>query len=905
MEQLFGAKSVTLFVISSQDIRSILLKLVEQLQRYEDERNFFSAGGEPVVSFGDEFNSSKHTLEEIIIMQPERNCFNQSQMSYEKSSPSSSSSLLIHKSSSSSSAVHCNTETIHCNKNKLTGTTSSMSACSHSNQANHHNNSNHPTPKRELNSSTTATTTTTTADATAAGPSFLHAYLMKTREDETNPTKTLRVSTRSTTISQNQSNPIANTILSPLDEQDDVDDQDDSSEESEWSAHIDVDIGWWSRQRRRRTRRQGNTNDTTVTGLHDTEQLNSSNPMDETTMDLDIDETMDELRLIYENGEASLSSGHTDTNPNGSMTEGGTSSIRRSLRQQRRLLMKRRLMREAKKAEARAAREEIEKKCSVARRSRRFLNLTEDEDSTSRDTCIPESSSHGQSVETITPGHIDTLSRRERLKRRLIRSLDYAVMTCSKLPLTRIPLDCYLSPDCEGPDEELNQNHFILSNINVHRWDGPYFDWLSTVRPVASPYLPQTGDRIVYLYRGHQDYLSQAWDGGHVPLMDSLDQQKTNCSPSPPPTHLPWTIWPDLPEFLCCTVQKLTYHIVRITGNNYSSTCYSTSTSSSSTSSSVVHSKKNTRKSSSNTTKLLKQSKQLINLKDLKDQKFTTANNTTTTATTSSSVFNNECPVASSTSLNGAGPASGTSGGGGGNICSSSSCSLSSATTTSTTSFDDGDSFVRLITLELQIDTEQPYTKLTYTKCCHTEQHDTTTTTHTTTTTTTKHQDDKSKQQRPNIIHVTYHDVDGILEFIILRRIFDASLKHKWNSGDLFICPVGDNSWWRGVVVRSLSNNNNNNISILQPSTSTPVEHSLNTTYLVRWLDDNESFPCHNDSTSYCTNSNDTTDYNNNYYYTTELLDKLPENMDYVNSWDMFKWCAESTNRDNDDGDGG
>ncbi|VDP06680.1 unnamed protein product, partial [Schistosoma margrebowiei] len=114
--------------------------------------------------------------------------------------------------------------------------------------------------------------------------------------------------------------------------------------------------------------------------------------------------------------------------------------------------------------------------------------------------------------------------------------------TCSRLPLTRIPLDCYLSPECEGHEEELNKNDFILPNTDVNHWDGPYFDWLSTVRPSASPYLPQTGDRVVYLYRGHQDYLSKAWECGNLPLMGNLDQQKTNS-----PSSLPWITWPDLP----------------------------------------------------------------------------------------------------------------------------------------------------------------------------------------------------------------------------------------------------------------------------------------------------------------------------------------------------------------------
>ncbi|CAH8631122.1 unnamed protein product [Schistosoma rodhaini] len=826
-------------LIEPLDTNELNLKVVEQQQRYEDERNFFSAGGEPVVSFGDEFNSSKHSTEQIIIMQPERNCFRQSQIYCQKSSSlSSSSSSSMHYNNESNHVTTNLSSTIIFKENKEIDTSLVKNHCS--NQLNNTLN--------ELSSSS------------IAGPSFLHTYLRKTG-DELNSTKTLRVSTRSETVPQNKSNQISNLILSPMDEQDDADDQDDSSEESEWSAHIDVDIGWWSRQRRRRTRRQVNTND--VSASNDTEQL-SSNILNRTEMDLDNDETNEDLSSFYDAGEASLSSSHTDTNQNGPNTEG---RIRRSLRQQRRLLVKRRLMREAKKAEARAARAEIEKKCSVARRSRRFLNITGvdcsriDEDSTSRDTCIPESSNHSQSTEAITSGHIDTSSRRERLKRRLIRSLDYAVMsitngirTCSRLPLTRIPLDCYLSPECEGHEEELNKNHFILPNTNVNHWDGPYFDWLSTVRPSASPYLPQTGDRVVYLYRGHQDYLSKAWECGNLPLMGNLDQQKTNSPPS-----LPWTTWPDLPQFLCCSVQKITYHIVRIAGNYYPSNV----SRSSSSSSSAVHLNKMTRKYLN--TKLLRQSKQLINLKDLKlsyhkEYKSTniasnsSSSTTTTATTTSSSLCNNDCPIAS-TSLG----------------CGNASTSISS---------DDGDSFVRLITLELQIEENQPYRNLVCGKV-NTED--------------SKHCHYEKQQYPSNIIHVTYHDVDGILEFIILRRIFDASLTQEWKPGDLFICPVGGDSWWRGLVIRNLSDDD---LSTSQPSTSlvenNNAMHSLNTTYLVRWLDENE--PC---SGGTMNGSKMDGNYSQNLLALSETndtgsLNKLPDNIDHVNSWDMYKWYTES-----------
>ncbi|CAH8590556.1 unnamed protein product [Heterobilharzia americana] len=71
-----------------------------------------------------------------------------------------------------------------------------------------------------------------------AGPSFLHTYLMKTREvesEDVNSRKLLRITTRSATLPSAKPDQITNSLLSPTDDQDDAEDEDDSSEESEWS----------------------------------------------------------------------------------------------------------------------------------------------------------------------------------------------------------------------------------------------------------------------------------------------------------------------------------------------------------------------------------------------------------------------------------------------------------------------------------------------------------------------------------------------------------------------------------------------------------------------------------------------------------------------------------------------
>ncbi|CAH8865749.1 unnamed protein product [Trichobilharzia szidati] len=810
-------------LIESFEGEELNLKIAEQNRKYEEEKSFFCAGGEPVVSFGDDFTASKNSTEQIIIMQPEGNCFHRPHISSQKLLSPTLSKTSKSKTNSCDVLKH----------DEISG-----------------------------DEKKAADVSMTTAIANISSEQI----------DSKDSGNTLRVSTRSSTLPQvNPSQPSVSLTI-PTDDQDDAEGQDDSSEESEWSAHIDVDIGWWRRQRRRRTRRQvAMINGADISASNDADQINS-NDLDSLEMELDQDDTNIEMISYDDIGDASLSSGYTETNQSGSNMEG---NVRRSLRQQRRLLLKRRLLREAKRAEARAKKAEIERRCSSARRSRRFLRLSNDdssridEDSTSRDTCMPESSSRqscksAQVTETVKNEALS--SRRERLKRRLVRSVDYAVMTGSRLPLSRIPLDCYLSPNCEGEEEGVSGNNFILPYTNIIRWRGPYFDWLSTLAPAASPYLPQAGDRVVYLYRGHQDYLSKAWECGSLPLMEGLGGKEGN-NRSSPQQQSPWIVWPGIPQFLCCTVVKITYHIVRIAGSQSHS------------SRSNVRYKK-TRKHSY-ATKCLRQSQQLVNLKDLnstchdEDQKFPLCSSASSSSSTSSSasssssanssasVKTSECPVVASTSFT--------------NTRTHSPLPTSS-------SYDSGDSFVRLITLHLEIEQEQPYKNL---KCYSNNNN-------TSSSDGYYSHNCKEQQQQPTTIYVTYHDVDGILEFIFLRRIFDAALKRKWKPGDLFICPVGD-SWWRGYVIKSLMNTDT---LASQPSTSKmtldpSTLYASTTSYLVRWLDENEPSLINN-STIIDNMMNNLQHVDDDDAVIMTSLEKLPENCDHLNAWDMYKWYPES-----------
>lgn len=48
------------------------------------------------------------------------------------------------------------------------------------------------------------------------------------------------------------------------------------------------------------------------------------------------------------------------------------------------------------------------------------------------------------------------------------------------------------------------------------------------MEPIATPYVPQLGDRVVYILRGHREYLNRAWGGLEaVPGVDNEDDDAT------------------------------------------------------------------------------------------------------------------------------------------------------------------------------------------------------------------------------------------------------------------------------------------------------------------------------------------------------------------------------------------
>ena len=44
-----------------------------------------------------------------------------------------------------------------------------------------------------------------------------------------------------------------------------------------------------------------------------------------------------------------------------------------------------------------------------------------------------------------------------------------------------------------------------------------------------------------------------------------------------------------------------------------------------------------------------------------------------------------------------------------------------------------------------------------------------------------------------------YHDMDGVLDFLILETTYKAGLRHQWTQGDRFRSMI-DSSYWTGRV---------------------------------------------------------------------------------------------------------
>ncbi|KAG5448614.1 Bromodomain and WD repeat-containing protein 1 [Clonorchis sinensis] len=542
---------------------------------------------------------------------------------------------------------------------------------------------------------------------------------------------------------------------------DENEDQSGTSEESEWSQNIDVDIGWWHRQHRRRHRRNAATEGA------------AANP--------------NQTRRVTVTSRSRGNGSRRSENRRTRMIQSarGTARWRRSnlsvSGQRRRSTRQQRLARCRAQQDRRLAhlRVEREKHFTKLRRSQRthgqcsldsagnISQASTRQSSGHEDIQATEqhlsNSPNGSEANTstvldTTMTESDVLNeRRERLKRRLLCSLDFLLRTANRVPLAFCPPGGYSAPDCEGltyPSENLP------GVAGERSWSGPHFDWLSTYHPIPSPYVPQIGDRIIYVRRGHQEYIRQAWQTGQLPKPDSLrcvsstvrGTGETVSSSSAYSPELPWDIWPHIPDYVCGEVQSISYTVVRITTN---SECHPNR----------HHGKRH--KSPGWRKQQRARGATHIRASDKHSQSH------------------------------------------------SSSCSRNSDT--SETKSDE--SFIRLVTLHVKLESEQPYAYLGSAGSSR-----------------------YSGTQQPECLSITYHDVDGILEFVVLRHLFDKAMQHRWCEGDRFVCPVGT-TWWRGRIIGHVSEERIQSLTEPTPCCSKTKLNQPNPwlSLLVRWMHSSET----------------------------------------------------------------
>lgn len=46
---------------------------------------------------------------------------------------------------------------------------------------------------------------------------------------------------------------------------------------------------------------------------------------------------------------------------------------------------------------------------------------------------------------------------------------------------------------------------------------------------------------------------------------------------------------------------------------------------------------------------------------------------------------------------------------------------------------------------------------------------------------------------------IKYHDIQGVLDFLVLRQTYDLAVERNWQEGDHFRCII-DDLWWEGKI---------------------------------------------------------------------------------------------------------
>ena len=50
-----------------------------------------------------------------------------------------------------------------------------------------------------------------------------------------------------------------------------------------------------------------------------------------------------------------------------------------------------------------------------------------------------------------------------------------------------------------------------------------------------------------------------------------------------------------------------------------------------------------------------------------------------------------------------------------------------------------------------------------------------------------------------------YHDITGVLDFLVLRQAYELAVQRNWKAGDRFRCNI-DDLWWEGQVEKQEPN---------------------------------------------------------------------------------------------------
>ncbi|OUC41253.1 putative Bromodomain protein [Trichinella nativa] len=81
-----------------------------------------------------------------------------------------------------------------------------------------------------------------------------------------------------------------------------------------------------------------------------------------------------------------------------------------------------------------------------------------------------------------------------------------------------------------------------------------------------------------------------------------------------------------------------------------------------------------------------------------------------------------------------------------------------------------------------------------------------------------------SAEQSSFTFHVCFHDIPNVIDFIVLRQLYDSSIRRRWRSGDSFKALI-DDRWWFGTVVGKAN----------QPQSTSHFQ-----SIVVRWENDDE-----------------------------------------------------------------